>query len=190
MTLRVNSIIDDGDCVRNEWAFSLDKRSAPQGTLVDMQVWRKVSESSREQNRRILVWLVSRILHSTDSSHELPGLLHRWAIETERECEVGAMLRQDDRRSRAAAEFSRLLRQKGIEAEVYRVPDARAYELVLRVVFAYRPSLQERIMVGDTIGDLMDGYPELSVDIMTLNPHEFARCPLPECAVRAEQEGM
>jgi hypothetical protein len=100
------------------------------------------------------------------------------------------MLRQDDRRSRAAAEFSRLLRQKGIEAEAYRVPDARAYELVLRVVFAYRPSLQERIMVGDTIGDLMDGYPELSVDIMTLNPHELAHRPLPECAVRAEQEGM
>lgn len=190
MTLRVNSIANDGDCVRDEWAFSPDKRSSPRGALVDMQVWRKVSESSPDENRRILVWLAGRILHSTDSSHELPGLLCRWATETERECEVGAMLRQDDRRSRAAAEFSRLLRQKGIKSEVYRVLDARAYELVLRVVFAYRPSLQERIMVGDTVGDLMDGYPELSVDLMTLNPHELARCPLPECAVRAEQEGM
>lgn len=76
------------------------------------------------------------------------------------------MLRQYDRRSRAAAEFSRFLSQKGIKAEVYRVADARAYELVLRVVFARRPSLQERIMVGDMVGDLMDGYPELSVDRM------------------------
>jgi hypothetical protein len=100
------------------------------------------------------------------------------------------MLRQDDRRSRAAAEFSRLLRNKGIRAEVYWIPGARAYELVLRVVFAYRPSLQERIMVGDTIGDLMEGYPELSVDLMTLNPSELARCPLPESAIGAEQEGM
>ena len=166
MTLRVNSITDDGECVRDEWAFSPDKRSTPQGTLVDMQVWRKVSESSPEQNRGIPVWLASRILHNTDSSHELPGLLRGWAIGTERECEVGTMLRQDDRRSRAAAEFSRLLRNKGIRAEVYWIPGARAYELVLRVVFAYRPSLQERIMVGDTIGDLMEGYPELSVDLM------------------------
>jgi len=77
-----------------------------------------------------------------------------------------------------------------MRAEVYRVPDVHAYELVLRVVFTYRPSLQERIMVGDTVGDLMDGYPELSVDLMTLNPNELARCPLPESAVRAEQEGM
>lgn len=160
-------------------------RSARQGTLVDMHLWRKVSESSSERNPRILVWLAGRMLHSTDPSHELPGLLRRWAAETERECEVGAMLRQYDRRSRAADEFSRLLHQKAIKAEVYRIPDARAYELVLRVVFSYRPSLQERIMVGDTVGDLMDRYPELSVDLMTLNPCEPARRPLPESAIRA-----
>lgn len=92
MTLRVNSITNNGHCVSNEWAFSPDKMSALQGTFVDMHTWREVSVSSPERNPRILVWLVSRMLHSTDSSHELPGLLRRWAAETERECEVGAML--------------------------------------------------------------------------------------------------
>ena len=37
------------------------------------------------------------------------------------------------------------------------------------------------------MGDLMDSYPALSIDLMTLNPQELARRPLPPSAVRVDQ---
>ncbi|OPZ64017.1 MAG: hypothetical protein BWY85_01394 [Firmicutes bacterium ADurb.Bin506] len=189
MTLNLSKVRTDDARVISRWEFPVARGTATSGDLVDMQVWRRVSASGPEQNRRVLVWLASHVLHDGRSADRLASALEAWARESEPRCEDDAMLSCEDQGARAAAEYSRLLRERGVLGEVYRIPDSRAYRLVLRVVFAYRPSLDERIAVGDTVGDLMDRYPGLSIDVMTLSPQELLRSPLPEHAVKAAREG-
>jgi hypothetical protein len=184
MIAQSSRIPHDGICPCNDWTFSPGKERNWAGDLVDMRIWARASAASPENNRRVLISLASHMLHGSGLCHES---LRRWFAGPGLTCGVEDMRYGEDLCPQAAVDFVQLLGRKGITAEVYCLPSACSHELVLRVLFPYRPSLEERVEVGDAMGDLMDSYPALSIDLMTLNPQELARRPLPPSAVRVDQ---
>ena len=190
MTLLVNNKCNDNAPAHHGWIPCSEGFDSERGTVVDMQIWRKASEISPKENRKILVLLASYIMHHPESDEALRKSIGNWAAKPKPRCGVDEMHQSGDLRPRAATDFAKLLKKRDITASIYCIPDERMHQLVLRVLFKERPCIDQRVAVGDAMADLMDCYPTLSVDLMTLDPREVGCCPLPEHAVRVDSEAM
>lgn len=190
MTLLVNNRPREENLAHHQWTAGSKSLDLERGTAVDIRIWRKASEAGPEENRKILVSLGSCIMHHPELYEALRRSLGDWAAKPGPRCGVDEMHQSGDLRQQAASDFVRLLTERGITAAVYCIPDERVHQLVIRVLFAERPCIDERVAVGDAMADLLDLHPTLSVDLMTLDPREAYYCPLPEHAVRVDTEAI
>jgi len=188
VTILVNNRYNDIAPTYHRWMPRSEGFDLECGTVVDMQIWRKASDVSPEQNRKFLVSLASYVMHYPKCDEVLRKSIGDWAARPEPRRGVDEMRQDDDMRPRAATDFARFLRERDITADVYCIPDKRMHQLVIRVLFTERPCIDQRVAVGNTMADLMDCYPTLSIDLMTLDPREAADFPLPKHAVKVDPE--
>lgn len=159
--------------------------------VTDYRVWIKASASSPAENKSFLVEFASAALHYQDRQGSGPRLVQRvvdWMNAPTQRCEVNEVLERTRLGVMVGEKFAALVQQGGMAVRIYSVPSSRSADVVLRVVFPERPTIDKRVAVFDAIGDVMDDYPDLSIDLMTLDPEEIAACPLPADAVEVSGE--